>query len=127
MKLASYRISAVLILFTLLATSAMAQPTIPQLMMLNSQQTLLDTQLSSVKPTLFMPIAQSSFGMVIYAGFNQQLNLANNHIHNSTHYGVGIHQQLNPQIYSQLVFQEGHMANDFSGQQGVSINLGVNF
>ena len=127
MKLAPYRIRAVLIMFTLLATSAMAQPTSPQLMMLNSQQTQLNSNLNTVKPTLFMPIAQSSFGMVVYAGFNQQLNLANNHTHNSTHYGVGIHQQLNQQIYSQLVFQEGHMADDFIGQQRVNINLGVSF
>lgn len=127
MKLAQYRIRAVLILLTLMASSVMAQPPNAQLFMLNSQQTLLDTQLSSVKPTLFVPMAHSNLGMVVYASLNQQKNTAENQAHSRIHYGVGIHQQLNAHTYSQLVFQQGSMASEFSGQQGVNINLGVSF
>ncbi len=101
-------ISGTLILLALYAQAACAQDSQARLLILNSQILSYSEQVTSIQPTLFIPMNQPQYGLIAFTRINRHQSSHLQEIkqsHISDVYGVGMHHRVNAWMFTQVVVQ----------------------
>jgi hypothetical protein len=115
-------LSSTLILLALYAQASCASDQLSRFIVLSSNYTSDSGQHTSVKPTLYIPLQNSNQGIVFFRSLNRSQTVSQSGIERSSHsqhYGLGLHQQINAWMYTQVVLQSQH----YSQQQGAYESL----
>ncbi len=121
-------ISGTLILLALYAQACCAQDG-SQLVMLNSQQQFFNKQIVTIQPTLLIAMSQPNYSFILYSRTNHHQGnnlkgIQQNFTNEST--GLGIHQQVNNWVSTQLVVKTQQYQHK-SSQLESSLSLAIQF
>ena len=101
-------ISSTLILLALYAQACSAQESNARLVFMNSHQQYSFEQITSLQPTLLIPLQQPQYGFIAYTRVNRHQSSNNQGIiqhHTSETLGFGLHHQINNWMQTQVVVQ----------------------
>jgi len=121
-------ISGTLILLALYAQSSFAQNS-SHWIMLNSQNQYFSEQVTSIQPTLLVPLTQPQYGLVAYTRVNRHQNTNYTgamQYRSSQSYGFGLHHRASNWMHTQIVVQTQQYRSAGNGFESM-LNLAVRF
>jgi hypothetical protein len=107
-------ISSALILLALYAQACCANEQPFRFIVLSNSHIPNSEQYSSFTPTLYIPMKNSNSGLIFFRSLNTSQTERQTGIKqtlHSQHYGLGLHQQVNSWIFTQVVLQSQHYSH----------------
>ncbi|MEH6345161.1 MAG: hypothetical protein V7785_08755 [Bermanella sp.] len=121
-------ISGSLILLALYAQSSFAQDS-SHWVILNSHNQYFSEQVTSIQPTLLIPLSQSQYSLMAYTRVNRHQSANHTGVmqyRSSKSYGFGLHHRVSNWMHTQIVVQTQQYRSSASGFESM-LNLAVQF